>query len=195
MKSKYKVLLVATMLFNTTIASAAYVVTNSNSGAFTPGSVFDSIPNFTLASSYNASAPSPNTVTYTDTFLSDTTLSFDWQYGTLDSRGTTFDKAGYVLNNTFTQLSKDGQPGSFNTAQSGSVLISIMANDIFGWYIDSEDSRFGKATLTVTNYSATPSESPSAVPVPAALPLMASALVAFGISRRNKVKAKLNLKV
>jgi hypothetical protein len=30
---------------------------------------------------------------------------------------------------------------------------------------------------------------PSAVPVPAALPLMASALVAFGISRRNKAKA------
>jgi hypothetical protein len=30
---------------------------------------------------------------------------------------------------------------------------------------------------------------PSAVPVPAALPLMASALVAFGISRRSKVKA------
>jgi hypothetical protein len=29
---------------------------------------------------------------------------------------------------------------------------------------------------------------PSAVPVPAALPLMASALVAFGISRRSKVK-------
>jgi len=35
---------------------------------------------------------------------------------------------------------------------------------------------------------AAPSEAPSAVPVPAALPLMASALVAFGISRRNKVK-------
>jgi hypothetical protein len=30
---------------------------------------------------------------------------------------------------------------------------------------------------------------PSAVPVPAALPLMASALVAFGISRRSKAKA------
>jgi hypothetical protein len=30
---------------------------------------------------------------------------------------------------------------------------------------------------------------PSAVPVPAALPLMASALVAFGISRRSKLKA------
>ena len=32
-------------------------------------------------------------------------------------------------------------------------------------------------------------EQPSSVPVPAALPLMASALVAFVISRRNKVKA------
>jgi len=185
MKSIYKVLLVATMLLNTSIASAAYVVTNSNSGAFTPGSVFDSIPNFTLASSYNASAPSPNTVAYTDTFLSDTTLSFDWAYAIIDSRGSTFDKAGYVLNNTFTQLSTDGQLGSFNTIQSGSVLISIMANDIFGWYIDSVDSLDGFAALRVTNYSA----APSAVPVPAALPLMASALVAFSISRRSKVKA------
>ena len=172
------------MLLNTSIANAAYVVTNSQTGDFTPGSFFSPLPSLVLASSNGASSPSPNVVTYTDTFLSDTTLSFDWAYAIIDSRGSTFDKAGYVLNNTFTQLSTDGQLGS-NTIQSGSVLISIMANDIFGWYIDSVDSLDGFAALKVTNYSA----APSAVPVPAALPLMASALVAFGISRRSKVKA------
>jgi hypothetical protein len=54
----------------------------------------------------------------------------------------------------------------------------------FGWYIKSVDSQSGGALLSIRNYSA----APSAVPVPAALPLMASALVAFGISRRSKVK-------
>lgn len=175
------------MLFNTTIASAAYVVTNSQTGNFTPGFdagyVAGSTPTFTLVGSDGFEYSFPNVVKYTDTFLSDTTLSFDWSYATLDVRGTTFDKAGYVLNNTFTQLSTDGQPS--NIMQFGSVLISIMANDIFGWYIDSTDSRGGYANLEVPNYSA----APSAVPVPAALPLMASALVAFGISRRNKLKA------
>jgi hypothetical protein len=192
MKSLYKVLLVATMLFNTSIASAAYVVTNSQTGNFTPGYVSGSIESLYLIGSNGALSPSPNVVTYTDTFLSDTTLSFDWTYQTFDTGGSTRDKAGYVINNTFTQLSKDGLTNS--TVQSGSVLISIMANDIFGLYIDSVDSRDNFAYLSVTNYSATPA-TPSAVPVPAALPLMASALVAFGISRRSKVKAKLNLKV
>ena len=182
MKSLYKVLLVATMLFNTSIASAAYVVTNSNSGNFTPGYVTGSIPSFTLVGSDGPTDGIPNIVTYTDTFLSDTTLSFDWEYELFDTYASDYEKAGYVINNTFTQLSKDGREPF--TIQSGSVLISIMANDIFGWYIDSFDSLDGNAVLKVTNYSATP----SAVPVPAALPLMASALVAFGISRRNKVK-------
>jgi hypothetical protein len=187
MKSLYKVLLVATMLLNTSIVSAAYVVTNSQDGNFTPGFdagyVSGSTPSFILVGSDGILYPFTNVVTYTDTFLSDTTLSFDWEYTSRDTRGTTFDKAGYVVNNTFTQLSTDGQPA--NIIQSGTVLISIMANDIFGWYINSTDSEGEKATLDVTNYSATP----SAVPVPAALPLMASALVAFGISRRSKVKA------
>jgi hypothetical protein len=185
MKSLYKVLLVATMLLNTSIASAAYVVTNSNnSGDFTPGFVTGSIPSFTLVGSDKANDEgAPNIVTYTDTFLSDTILSFDWEYELFDTYASDYEKAGYVINNTFTQLSKDGREPP--TIQSGSVLISIMANDIFGWYIDSYDSLDGNAVLKVTNYSATP----SAVPVPAALPLMASALVAFGISRRSKAKA------
>jgi hypothetical protein len=185
MKSVYKVLLVATMLFNISIASAAYVVTNSNT-AFTPGFVTGSIPSFTLEGSDGLFGSTPNTVTYTDTFLSNTTLSFDWQYQSKDTRGTFDDKAGYVLNNTFTQLSTN----IINRGiQSGSVLISITANDIFGWYINSSDSQFGNATLTVTNYSST-------APVPeldtSAMLLMGAGVMGFIARRRKQVVASRN---
>ena len=90
-----------------------------------------------------------------------------------------FDKAGYVLNDIFTQLSPNNL--LFNETASGLVSLSIMSGDVFGWYVDSSDGVAGRGFLSVDAVT-----TPSAVPVPAALPLMASALGAFCIARRRK---------
>ena len=167
-----KVLIVVSMLLNTAIASAAFVTTNS---AGANGFVTGAFPTFTLAGTdKEVDDDSVTLTTYTDTFLSDTTISFDWVYLTNDEDGSIYDKAGYVLNDTYTQLSPDNL-FTFGTA-NGTVMLSLVAGDTFGWYIDATDGLAGRAFLDV---------SPSAVPVPAALPLMASALGAFGVARRR----------
>lgn len=174
-----KVLIVASMLLNTTLASAAFVVNNPNGG---DGFVTGSFPTFTLAGADNSLDEDNqvvNLTTYTDTFLSDTSISFNWSYTTEDDDGSAFDKAGYLINNVFTQLSTDNLPqfGSIN----GTVMVSLLAGDVFGWYIDATDGVAGRGLLSVN-------ANPSAVPVPAALPLLASAFCAFGIARRHKQK-------
>ena len=64
-------------------------------------------------------------------------------------------------------------------------MVSVLSGDVFGFYIRSLDGILGRAYLDIDAEL-----SPSAVPVPAALPLMASALGIFGIARRrNKSKA------
>lgn len=176
-----KILLVVSLLLNTAIANAAFVTTNSIGAN---GFVTGELPNFTLAGSdKDFDDDSVNFTTYTDTFLSNTSISFDWVYNTNDDDGSAFDKAGYVINDIFTQLSPNNLP-QFGPA-SGSVMVTVLAGDIFGWYLDATDGIAGRGFLQVSA-----NLSPSAVPVPAALPLMASALSVLTIARRrNKEKA------
>ena len=166
-----KVLLVASMLLNTSIASAAFVVNNSNGGN---GFVIDSFPEFILVGSNNN--VSENFVTYSDIFLTYTQLSFDWLYTTNDVSGSVFDQAGYFINDKFTLLSPFDLPKTGTAI--GSVSISILTGEVFGWYVNSTDGFLGTGTLQVT--------SPSAVPVPSALPLMFSVLGIFGLARLRK---------
>ena len=109
--------------------------------------------------------------------LPNTTMGQQWNTvgGTSVNTNIGFQSGGVAPNNRqFFVLPGESQRLSIN---SGSVL----------------SGSNGLIASTPTFINTTPSESPSAVPVPAALPLMASALVAFGILRRNKVKAKLVL--
>jgi hypothetical protein len=62
-------------------------------------------------------------VDFTITAVAAALWSFDWVYWTDDSDGPTYDPAGYLLNNTFFQLS----PGS------GHVDVAISAGDVIGF--------------------------------------------------------------
>ncbi|GHC64412.1 M36 family metallopeptidase [Ulvibacter litoralis] len=73
-------------------------------------------------------------------------ISFDWLYETTD--GAQYDSFGYTLNGTYTALS-----GTSGTTQSGTVALSLSANDVFGFTTYTVDNTFGAATGTVTNFS------------------------------------------
>ena len=189
-----KSLLVAAMLLNTTMASAAFMVTNTkfeapNDDLGADGGVVDNFPSFTIYGSNSGGSIYGSPVggwltTYADTFASDTTVNFDYLIRTNDVGGWGYDSAGYFVNDTFTQLTPMSSD-FFPPPVSGSVMVSVLAGDLFGFYARSNDGTSGRIGMTVNAEL-----SPSAVPVPAALPLMASALGIFGLARRrNKAKA------
>ena len=188
-----KSLLVAAMLLNTTMASAAFVVTNTkfeapNDDLGADGGVIGNFPSFTIVGANNAGTYGEPVggwlTTFADTFASDTTVNFDYFIRTSDVGGWGYDSAGYFVNDIFTQLTPQSSD-FFPPPISGSVMVSVLAGDLFGFYARSDDGYAGSISMRVNAEL-----SPSAVPVPAALPLMASALGAFGIARRrNKSKA------
>jgi hypothetical protein len=119
----------------------------------------------------------PSLTTYTATALSDQTFFVTWNYHTEDTDGPHFDPAGYVINDVLHPLTDDG--GSDD--QSGSFLVSVLSGQVYGIYVDSTDSDFGRADLSVTA---------SETPLPAALPLFASVLGGMGLlgwRRRRKI--------
>lgn len=104
-------------------------------------------------------------------------LSFSWDYLTTDVDGASMDKAGYYLNGSFFQLSDDFDADS----QAGLGSLSLVAGDVFGFYIDATDGKLGAATLTVslTGFA-------QAVPEPETAALMMAGLLALGIARRRR---------
>jgi hypothetical protein len=99
------------------------------------------------------------------------TVSFDWSYDTEDDPE--WDPFGYLLNGSFTQLTDNG--GS--NVQSGTASFSVLAVDVFGLRQNSEDSDYGRASTTISNFNG---PLPS---VPGPLPLLGIG-TAFGWSRR-----------
>jgi hypothetical protein len=96
------------------------------------------------------------------------TVSFDWSYTTNDFPF--WDPFGYLLNGTFNQLTNN----SGGQAQSGSAAFNVATGDVFGFRQNTDDSLFGRASTTITNFNA---------PVPGPLPLLGAG-AAFGWSRR-----------
>jgi hypothetical protein len=116
--------------------------------------------------------------TYTATALSDQTFNFNWTYQSNDSDGPSYDPAGYVKNNVFTQLTDNGGASD----QSGTFILSVLTGDIYGIYIDATDGGFGGSDILVTGLAA------SETPLPAALPLFASGLAGLGLLRWRRKK-------
>ena len=83
--------------------------------------------------------------TYIATALSDQTFNVNWVYHTDDEDGPFYDPAGYVKNGV-TQLTDDS--GSDN--QNGAFILSVLAGDIYGFYVNSQDGAFGRADILVT---------------------------------------------
>jgi hypothetical protein len=79
-------------------------------------------------------------------------FTFNWTYITFDSDGPSFDRGGYFVGNVATQLSQDELP--FGSSQSGTVTLNLSIGNSFGWYINSSDAAFGRASITITEVTA-----------------------------------------
>ncbi|HRP62851.1 MAG TPA: PEP-CTERM sorting domain-containing protein [Phycisphaerales bacterium] len=97
------------------------------------------------------------------------TVSFDWQYTSVDIGNC--DYGGYFNTDGFTTLAANNSQGS------GSASFNVAAGEEFGFWVFSVDGSFGPGVLTITNFSAP-------IPAPASLALLAAG--AFGLVRRQR---------
>jgi hypothetical protein len=103
-------------------------------------------------------------------------LWFFWDYKTWDGDGPSYDPAGYYLNGSYVQLTNDSGPNS----QHGLVIIpSLSSGDVFGFYVNSKDDRFGGAQISI-----------SAIPEPATWTLLALGSVALLVRRKLTSRAR-----
>lgn len=153
-------------------AQAAFTLANSNGG---DGTVTGSYPAFSLNGADNNVGF--NITTYTDTAAGAETLSFDWSYITHDCCGSAYDPAGYVVDGAYTQLSTDSTVGG-TINSSGSMVLSLTAGSVFGWYVASTDTVLGRGELDVTATIVS-------TPEPAAMALLGTGLLGLGLVRRR----------
>lgn len=76
------------------------------------------------------------------------TFSFDWDYVSNNSSAF-YDKFGYYIGGTFTQLTNDNGPLS----QSGTATVTVTAGATFGFRALSTDNFSGEAEIWITNFS------------------------------------------
>ena len=116
---------------------------------------------------------------FTTTAAATETISFNWSYVTNDIWGESgTDAFGYVINGAVTTLIDPNQDFT-NPAQSGTAVFTVNAGDVFGFDANTLDGWGGSSVTVVSNFSA--------VPVPGAFWLFASAIAGLGgMFRRNK---------
>ncbi len=127
----------------------------------------------------------PGDTLYTTTALSSGLFSFDWSY--LNQEPTAmYDFFGFILNETYTQLSNDwggkSQRGTFSTI--------LTAGDIFGFVVKTEDNIAGAPTVTISNLLLV--DNPQSVPEPTATFgfLVLGGMGAGSILKRKKPQEK-----
>lgn len=134
--------------------------TTINGGSISTSSLTDSV---TLVSSNNGGGGKNQD--FTIKAVTAGAVNFDWSYLTADTGNKHQPKSdpfGWLLNGAFNQLTAD--KGDIN--QSGSVSFAVNVGDIFGFRAHSSNSKNGTATTVISSFSG---------PVPAAVPLPASA--------------------
>lgn len=119
-------------------------------------------------------------------------ISFSWSYLTVDSGGPDMDRAGYFLGGTDFQLTRNNGLDTQNGLVSS---LNLSKGQTFGFYVQSMDSSFGPATITIGNFRAVSLERPLALtptPEPSTVMLTATAL-AIGLTRLAR-RRKLHLR-
>lgn len=125
----------------------------------------------------------PISTDFTTLAAGDGLVSFSWNYLTFDpgaiEPGPFFDRFGYLLGGSFTQLSDNFGASS----QSGTASFSVVAGQTFGFRIFSTDDAFGRAQSTISSFEV----QGAAIPEPGTW-AAAALLVAGGalVSRRRR---------
>jgi len=97
------------------------------------------------------------TTDYTTTAAAAGTVTFDWNYSTADFSPFS-DPFGYLLNGSFTQVTNNVG----GVVQNGTSTFNVLAGDSFGFLVYTLDNVFGRASVTISNFSA-PIPEPSTV--------------------------------
>ena len=113
--------------------------------------------------------PKSSNTDYTTTAAAAGSVSFDWNYSSIDYFNE--DGFGYLLNGTYTQLS------DVSSGASGTTGFNVALGDTFGFRMITFSDQQGPGRATITNFSA-----PTAS-VPGPLPLFGAG-AAYGWSRR-----------
>jgi hypothetical protein len=130
-----------------------------------------------ITSGDNGSGGSGDT-NYTITMPASGTVSFDWDYTTVDTDAF-FDPFGYTVNGVFTPLID-----SFGvTSGSGSVILFLNAGDTFGFQANTFDNILGRSTTVISNFDAP-------VPEPISLVVFGGLIVGGGLVARKRLLAK-----
>lgn len=151
-------------------------LTNNNADGFVDTSNAPS--SITLTGGDNGSGFFGQT-SYTSAAAGDGLVNFDWSYNTQDVDGPSFDPFGYVVNNSFVQLTNDSGPNF----QSDSASFNVTEGDIFGFAVQTDDNILGPASATISNFSA-----PKDVPEPTTtIGLLVLGTLGTGAALKRKV--------
>ncbi len=84
----------------------------------------------------------------------DGNVDFNWDYRTVDDDGPEFDPAGYSVDGVFTQISDDDG----DDVQNGMETVPVLAGQIFGFVVRTNDGDEGEASASFTPTEFPPEE-------------------------------------
>jgi hypothetical protein len=103
----------------------------------------------------------------------DDVIQFYWSYQTFDE-GPSYDRAGYVIDGVYTQLTDNDGPLS----QSGYASFSVLTGQVFGFYVDATDACCGRGEFSVQDAA-------SVIPEPSTVALVGAGLLGLVLRRRR----------
>ncbi|WP_041619880.1 PFE-CTERM domain-containing protein [Stanieria cyanosphaera] len=158
-----------------------WTFTNTDADGFVNTS---STPNSITLTGGNNGSNTPGTTDYTTIAVSNDTISFNWNYLTLDI-ASSLDPFIFLLNGTPIQLTDD----SGANTQGGLADFHVNTGDTFGFSILTYDNIGGSASVTISNFSA-----PDTIAVPFDVSPTTGLLMLGGIYGLNHIRNSKKLK-